>query len=110
MDFASNTSYKDLSADPTEIKQYIDGIRANGGTGTRNAIALAKQLLANHRADAQPVIILMTDGQATEPSPDSYARQVALEEAALAKSEGIVFIQLHFYFKMRARTQVRLIC
>lgn len=99
VDFASNTSYKDLSTDPAALKQYIDGIKANGGTGTRDAIKLAQQLLANHRADAQPVIILMTDGQATEPSPDSYARQVALEQASSAKSEGIVFYTIALLLK-----------
>lgn len=91
VDFASNVNYKDLSSNPTEIKQYINGIQASGGTGTKSAIEKAQDLLRNHRSDAQPVIILMTDGQATEPSPDSYARQVALEQANSAKSEGVVF-------------------
>lgn len=91
VDFASNVSYTDLSSDPTQLKQYVDGIRASGGTATKSAIEKAQDLLRNHRSDAQPVIILMTDGQATEPAPDSYAREVALEQANLAKSEGVVF-------------------
>lgn len=91
VDFASNISFKDFSTNPAELKQYINGIQANGGTGTRDAIRKAQQMLANHREDAQPVIILMTDGEATEPSPNDYARQVALEQANLAKLEGVVF-------------------
>lgn len=91
VDFASDERSTGLSDNPTELKNYIDKITAGGGTGTRDAIALAQQLLQNHRTDAQPVIVLMTDGQATEPSPESYARQVALEQANSAKGEGVVF-------------------
>ncbi|MBT2764786.1 IPT/TIG domain-containing protein [Paenibacillus sp. ISL-20] len=91
VDFASDKKSTGLSDNPTELKNYIDKITAGGGTGTRDAIALAQQLLKDHRADAQPAIVLMTDGQATEPSPDSHARQVALEQANSAKAEGVVF-------------------
>ncbi|KZS45797.1 hypothetical protein AWU65_07675 [Paenibacillus glucanolyticus] len=91
VDFASNVSFKDLSTNPNELKSYINGIQANGGTATKSAIDKAQYMLRNHRSDAQPVIILMTDGQATEPSPEAYARQVALEQANSAKMEGVVF-------------------
>ncbi|MGG3507689.1 IPT/TIG domain-containing protein [Paenibacillus lautus] len=91
VDFASNVNFKGLSSDPNELKQYINGIQANGGTATKSAIEKAQDLLRNHRAEAQPVIILMTDGQATEPTPDAHARQVALEQAESAKGEGVVF-------------------
>ncbi|MDR9853362.1 IPT/TIG domain-containing protein [Paenibacillus sp. VCA1] len=91
VDFASNISYKDLSTNPSDLKSYIDKITANGGTGTKAAIAKAQDLLKNHRPDAQPVIILMTDGEATEPAPNDYARQVALEQANNAKNEGVIF-------------------
>ena len=91
VDFASDVKYKGLSDNPTDLKNYVNTITANGGTGTKAAIAKAQELLKNHRPDAQPVIVLMTDGQATEPSPESYARQVALDQANSAKSEGVVF-------------------
>lgn len=91
VDFASDVNFKDLSSDPNELKQYINGIQANGGTATKSAIEKARDLLRSHRAEAQPVIILMTDGQATEPAPETYARQVALEQAEAAKGEGVVF-------------------
>jgi len=91
VDFASDVKFKGLSDNPAEIKSYVNTITAGGGTGTKAAIAKAQELLRNHRPEAQPVILLMTDGEATEPSPDSYARQVALEQANLAKGEGVVF-------------------
>lgn len=91
VDFASNIKYADLSTDPNQLKSYVDGIKASGGTNTMNAIAKARELLNNHRPDAQPVIILMTDGEATEPSPVEKARQEALDQANTAKGEDIVF-------------------
>lgn len=99
VDFASNLNYKDLSTNPTELKQYINGIQSSGGTNTKSSIEKARELLRNHRTDAQPVIILMTDGQATEPSPDTYARQLALEQAESAKSEGVVFYTIALLLK-----------
>ncbi|MGG1877323.1 IPT/TIG domain-containing protein [Paenibacillus cisolokensis] len=91
VDFSSDVKYKDLSSDPEELKSYIDGIRANGGTNTKGAIEKSRELLNNHRPDAQPVILLLTDGEATEPSPVERARREALEQANSAKSEDIVF-------------------
>ncbi|GIP00066.1 hypothetical protein J14TS5_51510 [Paenibacillus lautus] len=91
VDFASDVSFTSLSSNPEELKSYVNNIRANGGTGTKAAIEKAQQLLSQHRPDAQPVIVLMTDGEATEPSPNDYARQVALEQAGSAKNEGVVF-------------------
>lgn len=91
VDFASDVKFKDLSNNPDELKSYIDGIRASGGTNTTSAIAKSRELLSNHRPDAQPVILLLTDGEATEPAPVENARLKALEQANLAKSEEIVF-------------------
>ncbi|MFD7524828.1 IPT/TIG domain-containing protein [Paenibacillus chitinolyticus] len=91
VDFASDVSFKNLSANPDDLKSYITNIKANGGTGTKSAIAKAQELLRNHRPDANPVILLMTDGEATEPAPADNARKVALEQANSAKAEGVVF-------------------
>lgn len=91
VDFSTDTKVFDVSTDKSAVKQYIDGISANGGTGTGGAIQKARELLQNHRSDAQPVIILMTDGQATHPQPESNAYKYALEQASAAKGEGIVF-------------------
>ncbi|AYB41874.1 IPT/TIG domain-containing protein [Paenibacillus lautus] len=91
VDFSSDVKFKELSNNPGELKTYIDGIRANGGTNTKSAIEKSRELLSNHRPDAQPVILLLTDGEATEPSPVENARLQALQQANLAKNEEIVF-------------------
>ncbi|MCY9591686.1 VWA domain-containing protein [Paenibacillus chitinolyticus] len=91
VDFASDVKSKDLSSNPADIKNYITGINASGGTATMSAIKKAQELLRAHRTDAQPVILLLTDGEATEPAPVDNARKVALEQANAAKGEGTVF-------------------
>lgn len=91
VDFASDAKYMDLSTDPNALKSYIGNIKSSGGTNTKSSIELARQLLINHRQDAQPVIVLMTDGEATEPTNVETARREALAQATGAKSEGIVF-------------------
>ncbi|WP_435925839.1 IPT/TIG domain-containing protein [Paenibacillus sp. DYY-L-2] len=91
VDYSSDTSISSfpLTTDKTAVKNYINGLRAGGSTATGDAIKMARQLLADHRPDAQPVIVLMTDGDATQPSKNPY--EYALENAAQAKDEGIVF-------------------
>ncbi|ANY74072.1 hypothetical protein BBD41_16615 [Paenibacillus ihbetae] len=91
VDFSSETSIGTfpLSTDANAVKNYINGLKANGSTATGDAIKYARELLANHRPDAQPVIVLMTDGDATQPTGRAY--EYALENATLAKEEGIVF-------------------
>ena len=91
VDFSSDVSIQQLTTNADNLKNYVSGITANGGTATASAIEKARELLSNHRTGAQPVIILMTDGQATLPKPESSAGAVALEQAKLAKQEGIVF-------------------
>ncbi|MVP01555.1 IPT/TIG domain-containing protein [Paenibacillus lutrae] len=91
VDFASDVKFKDLSSNAADVKNYINGIKASGGTNTKLAIEKARELLSGHRAEAQPVILLLTDGEATEPAPVDNARRAALEQANGAKSEGIVF-------------------
>lgn len=91
VDFSSDVKFKDLSSDPNELKSYINGIQASGGTNTKIAIEKARELLSNHRTDAQPVILLLTDGEATEPDNPDFARKQALEQAGIAKNEGTVF-------------------
>ncbi|MDL1163245.1 IPT/TIG domain-containing protein [Yersinia pestis] len=78
-----------LGTDADAAKSYISGINANGGTGTGAAIDKAMTELVNVREDAQPVIVLLTDGDATEPQGNAYA--YALQKANEAKEKGIVF-------------------
>ncbi|MFF2889989.1 IPT/TIG domain-containing protein [Paenibacillus sp. NPDC057967] len=79
----------DFTTDKTTAKSYIDTIQANGSTATGDAIDTARALLANHRPEAQPVIVIMTDGDATQPSNDPYG--YAKQKAMQAKEEGIIF-------------------
>ncbi|WP_051318194.1 IPT/TIG domain-containing protein [Cohnella thermotolerans] len=79
----------DLTTDKTAAKNYIDTIQANGSTSTGDAIQKAMDLLANHRPEAQPVIILLTDGDATYPTNDPYG--YAKSKAMEAKDAGIIF-------------------
>ncbi|MBD3920830.1 IPT/TIG domain-containing protein [Paenibacillus sp. PR3] len=79
----------DFTTDKQQAKNYIDTISANGSTATGDAIDVARGLLANHRPEAQPVIVIMTDGDATQPSTDPY--QYAKDKAMQAKAEGIIF-------------------
>ncbi|WP_088001122.1 IPT/TIG domain-containing protein [Gottfriedia solisilvae] len=84
VDFSSTTSTFGLNTDPNSVKNYIDSIAMGGSTNTGEAINQAINLLSNHRTDAQPVIVLLTDGQA-----NSYDE--AKQAAQAAKDAGIVF-------------------
>ncbi|TRY24504.1 VWA domain-containing protein [Brevibacillus sp. LEMMJ03] len=89
VDFSSDARQFDLTTDAAAAKAYIDKLSANGATATGDAIDKARELLANHRPEAQPVIVLMTDGDATVPQGTAY--EYALQKANEAKNEGIVF-------------------
>lgn len=91
VDYSDSTKELPLTSDGSSVKNYINGITANGGTGTGKAILKAKELLANHRPDAQPVIVLMTDGDATIGGDGLSAYDYTLKMANDAKDEGIVF-------------------
>lgn len=94
VDYSSVSATKSFAftTDKSEAKSYIDGINANGSTATGDAIQIATELLADHRPEAQPVIVIMTDGDATVSSlpplsPYDYAKYKADE----AKNAGIIF-------------------
>ncbi|MDQ0062046.1 IPT/TIG domain-containing protein [Paenibacillus harenae] len=92
VDFSSTNSITSfpLSTDKDAVKSYINGIYASGGTATGDAVSVAQNILANNlRPEAHPVIVILTDGEATEPSNDpfGYAKQKAMD----AKSAGTVF-------------------
>ncbi|MCY9579906.1 IPT/TIG domain-containing protein [Paenibacillus alvei] len=91
VDFSTTLTSKPMTTNAGDLNKYVDQITAGGGTATADAIESARGLLHNHRPDAQPVIILLTDGEATHPQPVENARKAALEQAKLAKQEGIVF-------------------
>ncbi|GMK38271.1 hypothetical protein PCCS19_13250 [Paenibacillus sp. CCS19] len=91
VDFSSSNTIGTfpLTTDKDAAKNYINGITANGSTATGDAIQVATSLLANQRPDAQPVIVIMTDGDATQPTNDPYG--YAKQQAQAAKDAGIVF-------------------
>ncbi|EPY09488.1 von Willebrand factor type A [Paenibacillus alvei A6-6i-x] len=92
VDYSSqnNIGVSKLTADASQVKSYISGITANGGTATGSAIDTAiAELQRDPREGAQPVILILTDGDATEPGPDPYG--TALKMAEKAKEAGIVF-------------------
>ncbi|ANE46716.1 hypothetical protein SY83_11030 [Paenibacillus swuensis] len=89
VDFSSDTKALPLTTDAVQLKSYINGLAANGSTATGDSIDKAMEMLANHRPEAQPVIVLMTDGDATVPTVNPY--QYAKDKALLAKEAGIVF-------------------
>ncbi|CAI6081288.1 hypothetical protein PAECIP112173_03170 [Paenibacillus sp. JJ-100] len=80
-----------LTNNAQSAKSYIDTIFSGGGTGTASAIDKARELLENHRPEAQPVIVLLTDGDATQAGDGLNAYQYTLKKAEEAKNAGIVF-------------------
>lgn len=92
VDFSSSTNigHFDLTTDKTAAKNYIDQISANGSTATGDAIQTAVDMLtAQLRPEAQPVIVLLTDGDATQPTNNPY--QYAKDKAQEAKDQGVIF-------------------
>lgn len=76
-----------LSADPVAIKAAVDALPIDRGTNIANAIDTAQEELSrNGRADARPVIILITDGSPNEPA--SGPEQAAILSANAAKVAG----------------------
>ncbi|WP_245583502.1 IPT/TIG domain-containing protein [Paenibacillus assamensis] len=91
VDFSSAATSFPLTSDAVAAKNYIDTIIANGSTATGASIDKAIAELTNHRPDAQPVIVLMTDGAATVGGDGLDPYKYALKKAEDAKNAGIVF-------------------
>ncbi|MEC0310736.1 IPT/TIG domain-containing protein [Paenibacillus lautus] len=89
VDYSDTSRTFELTTDTAAAKNYISSLKSGGGTATGDAILKAKEMLQNHRDDAQPVIVLLTDGDATIPTSNPY--QFALDSANEAKEAGIVF-------------------
>ncbi|MBU5349293.1 IPT/TIG domain-containing protein [Paenibacillus lautus] len=89
VDYSDASRSFDLTTDTSSVKNYISTIKASGGTATGDSISKAMEMLEGHRDNAQPVIVLLTDGDATIPNNNPY--QFALDKANEAKEAGIVF-------------------
>ncbi|WP_427138360.1 IPT/TIG domain-containing protein [Psychrobacillus psychrodurans] len=87
VDYSDRASTFPLTTDKTAAKAYVDTIQLGGGTNTSDAIRAATATLANKRPDAQPTIVIMTDGAANS-APD------ALAAAKAAKDAGITFYSI----------------
>ncbi|MER2076734.1 IPT/TIG domain-containing protein [Psychrobacillus psychrotolerans] len=87
VDFDTNAYSFPLTTDENAAKAYVDTIQLGGNTNTSGAIRLAKSMLANQRPEAQPTIVIMTDGAANS-APD------ALAAAKEAKEAGITFYSI----------------
>lgn len=92
---ANMVSSFDLTTDAASAKAYIDKIVAGGSTDTGKAVDVATQMLANHRPEAQPVIVIMTDGAANVgpngEAGDAIGFQYAKDAAKASKEAGVVF-------------------
>lgn len=90
-DYSDVLSSYELTDNANEVKAYIDTLKSGGGTNTGDAIQLATELLVDHRPEAQPVIVLLTDGEATGVGDGLNAFDYTLKKANEAKDAGIVF-------------------
>ncbi|MEK5146253.1 IPT/TIG domain-containing protein [Psychrobacillus sp. FSL K6-4615] len=87
VDFSDRASSFALTTDQNAAKAYVDTIQLGGGTNTSDAIRTATTMLATKRSEAQPTIVIMTDGEANS-STD------ALAAAKAAKAAGITFYSI----------------
>ncbi|WP_046174423.1 IPT/TIG domain-containing protein [Domibacillus indicus] len=87
VDFDSYVSSFPLTNDASAAKAYVDTIQLAGSTNTGAAIRQATSMLSNHRPEAQPTIVILTDGAANDTAD-------ALNSAAAAKNAGITFYSI----------------
>jgi len=87
VDFSASSSSYQLSSDIDAAKAYVDKIQLGGGTNTGDAIRQATSMLASKRAEAQPTIVILTDGEANNTSD-------ALASSQVAKDAGIIFYSI----------------
>ncbi|MCH1625067.1 IPT/TIG domain-containing protein [Ferdinandcohnia quinoae] len=87
VDFDDSVSSFPLTTDATAAKAYVDTIQLGGSTNTGDAVRTATAMLANHRTEAQPTIVILTDGAANNATD-------ALNSATAAKMEDINFYSI----------------
>jgi len=91
VDYSDSARSYPFTTDTEAVKNYINGIREGGNTATGGAIQKAIEMLADHRPEAQPVIVIMTDGAATVGGSGLDAYDYAKLKAMEAKDAGIIF-------------------
>jgi len=79
-----------LTNNSTEIKSAIDAIEASGYTNIGDSINKSiGEFLTNGRDDSVWAMILLSDGKTNRPTPESYAREYALNQSEKAAEIGI---------------------
>jgi uncharacterized protein YegL len=75
-----------LTNNTVTIKSKIDSLVANGYTNIGGGISKSNEEFVNYgRPDAIWVMILLSDGEANRPLPESSAKQYAIDQAECAK-------------------------
>lgn len=89
--YATEVNSCKLSTDKSSLETYLDGLEASGGTNTHLAIDEAVSILQSQKRDkAHSVMVLLTDGAATD-------QTAALQAAETAKTLGIRFYTVGLY-------------
>lgn len=79
-----------LTSDFNLVKQEIDQLSPEGWTNIGDAINFTiQEFQTNGRNDSIWAFILLSDGDANRPYNETYAREYALEQAAIAREMGI---------------------
>lgn len=70
----------------------------HSATNLSSAISVSANELNSdrHRANSPKVLILVSDGMANVPTPESVAREAARNAAAAAKADGVAIYGIHF--------------
>lgn len=82
----------DFTADKTQLVDTVNNIQASGGTYIVPAVNKAVSMLQSKRSDAKPVVIVLTDGMASD-------RGQAADAAKVAKEQGVIFYTIGMYGK-----------
>lgn len=84
---------QDFTMDKNELINTVNGIQATGGTRIVQAVNEAVSMISqSKRADAKQVVIVLTDGQASD-------KEQAPAAAKAAKEQGIIFYTIGMYGK-----------
>ena len=81
-----------FTTDKQQLVDTVNSLQATGGTCIVPAVNQAVSMLQNKRSDAKPVVIVLTDGMATD-------KEQAADAAKAAKEQGVIFYTIGMYGK-----------
>lgn len=98
-----------LRSDVTAVKQLISHLKAGGKTNIGDAMELGIEEFRSPRARdyAKPFIIIFSDGKANRPQ-NMDPIQYAVDQAGIAKNEGITVISIGLGSDVDANTLIRM--